>query len=134
MPFYHALVRPELLDHEQRQRFARDVVDVHCDVTGAPPSFVHVLVTEDSNGLLADGRNATIDGVIRAGRTDVQKREIADRLSRALARTAAVPPESIATATTDVEASYTMEGGAILPEPGSPEERAWMDGTTAAAD
>ena len=52
MPFYHATVRPDLLSEAERRRFAADVVDVHCDVTGAPPSFVHVLVTDDHDGVL----------------------------------------------------------------------------------
>ena len=125
MPFYHARVRPELLTESQRQRFAQQVVDVHCDVTGAPPSFVHVLVTEDAERLLAGGDNAVVDGVIRAGRTDAQKAEIATRLSQALAQTAHVDVATVHTSTRDVQASYTMEGGALLPEPGSPEEKAW---------
>ncbi|MEM9564756.1 MAG: hypothetical protein AAGA93_19195 [Actinomycetota bacterium] len=129
MPFYHALVRPDLLTLEQRQRFAVDVVEVHCDVTGAPPSFVHALITEDDEGKLPDGRAASIMGTIRAGRTDTQKAEIADRLSSALATIAEVEPDSVDTVTRDIQASYTMEGGALLPEPGSPEEQAWMAGS-----
>ena len=128
MPFYHALVRPELLDESGRETFANDVVEVHCDVTGAPPSFVHVMVTEDLDGRLDAQRNAVINGTIRAGRTDDQKAEIASRLSEALATTAGVDVDSVATTTRDIEASYTMEGGALLPEPGSPEEQAWMAG------
>lgn len=133
MPFYHALVRPDLLDLTQRQRFAEQVVEVHCDVTGAPPSFVHVLVTEDDQDQLADPHTAAINGVIRAGRTDAQKAEIATRLSRALAETAAVDPASVQAATRDIQASYTMEGGALLPEPGSPEEQEWMSGSAASS-
>ncbi|MEM7274859.1 MAG: tautomerase family protein [Actinomycetota bacterium] len=132
MPFYHALVRPGLLTEEQRQRFAVQVVDVHCDVTGAPPSFVHALITEDDEDRL-DGQAAQINGTIRAGRTDAQKAEIADRLSRAMADVAGVEPASVRTSTRDIQASYTMEGGALLPEPGSPEEQEWRDGPPAAA-
>ncbi|MEM9133763.1 MAG: tautomerase family protein [Actinomycetota bacterium] len=128
MPFYHAIVRPDLLDESKRHAFANDVVEVHCDVTGAPPSFVHVMVTEaDENSLDAD-RNAVINGTIRAGRTDEQKAEIAGRLSQALAATAEVDVDSVFTTTRDIQASYTMEGGALLPEPGSAEEEAWMAG------
>ena len=43
----------------------------------------------------------------------------------ALADRAQVDAATVATATTDIEASYTMEGGALLPEPGTPEEEAW---------
>ncbi len=126
MPFYHAIVRPELLDESQRQRFAEQVVEVHCDVTGAPPSFVHVLVAEDDRGRLDADSNALIRGVIRSGRTEAQRAEITSRLSQALAETAAIDPASAHASTTEIQASYTMEGGALLPEPGSPEEQAWM--------
>ncbi len=127
MPFYHATTRPDLLTVEQRQAFAGDVVDIHCDVTGAPPSFVHVLVT-DAAEPLADDMVAVVNGTIRAGRNDAQKAEIADRISAALATRAGVDPASVTTGTRDIPASYTMEGGVLLPEPGSPEEQAWMAG------
>ncbi|MEM9655438.1 MAG: tautomerase family protein [Actinomycetota bacterium] len=128
MPFYHALVRPDLMAESQRQRFAADVVDVHCDVTGAPPSFVHVLVTEDRDQQLPDGRTGVVNGTIRAGRTADQKAELADRISVALASAAAVDRDTVSTSTRDIEASFTMEGGVLLPEPGSQEEAAWMAG------
>ena len=125
MPFYHALVRPGLLPQTKRGEFANDVVEIHCGVTGAPPSFVHVLVTEDEHGRLPDGCDGTVIGTIRAGRTEDQKAEMARRISAALARRGGVDPTAVSTTTRDIEASYTMEGGALLPEPGSPEEEAW---------
>lgn len=126
MPFYHALVSPNLLTEPQRQRFAVDVVDIHCDVTGAPPSFVHVLVTEDHKGQLAAEQTAVVSGTIRAGRNADQKAEIATRISTALATTASVAPDTVSTTTRDIQASHTMEGGVLLPEPGSKEEAAWI--------
>lgn len=126
MPFYHALVRPDLLTEPQRQGFAGDVVEVHCDVTGAPASFVHVLVTEDHDGQLPAGQDAVVNGTIRAGRNADQKAEIAGRISAALAATAGVAPDAVSTSTRDIQASFTMEGGVLLPEPGSPEEAAWV--------
>ena len=125
MPFYHALVRPDLLTEPQRQLFANDVVEIHCDVTGAPPSFVHVLVTEDHDHQLPEAQAAVVNGTIRAGRNAEQKAEIARRLSTALARTANVDHATVSTATRDIQASYTMEGGVLLPEPGSQEEADW---------
>ncbi|MEM7092285.1 MAG: hypothetical protein AAF567_04720 [Actinomycetota bacterium] len=125
MPFYHALVRPDLLTEELREQFSGDVVDVHCGVTGAPRSFVHLLVTEDTGERLPEGQNALVSGTIRAGRTDAQKAEIADGMSAALAARAGIDAGSVAVTTRDIEASFTMEGGALLPEPGSAEEEAW---------
>ena len=125
MLFYHALVRPELLTEPQRRHFAGNVVDVHCDVTGAPPSFVHVLVTEDHHQQLPAGHTAVVNGTIRAGRSADQKAEIAARISTSLATTAGVDPGTVSTTTRDIPASHTMEGGVLLPEPGSQEEAAW---------
>lgn len=124
MPFYHALVQPDLLTREAREQFSNDVVDIHCGVTGAPRSFVHVLVTEDSRGRLVDA-NGSVTGTIRAGRTDAQKAEIHERVGAALAQRGGVATDSVTVTTRDIAASYTMEGGALLPEPGSPEEEAW---------
>ena len=125
MPLYRTLVRPGLLSAQQREAFANDVVDVHCDVTGAPRSFVHVLYAEDEDGRLDEGQNALVFGTIRNGRSAAQKQEIASRLSEALADKAAVPVDSVSVASIDIEASHTMEGGKLLPEPGSADEDAW---------
>lgn len=125
MPLYRTLVTPGLLGLPQREAFANDVTDVHCDVTGAPPSFVHVLYAEDSDGRLDDGCRALVFGTIRAGRTPAQKAEIVDRLTLALAGHAGADPQSIQVVTMDIDASYTMEGGELLPEPGSAEEAEW---------
>ncbi|MEM9200292.1 MAG: hypothetical protein AAGC53_01470 [Actinomycetota bacterium] len=125
MPFYHAHVRPGLLDLDGRAAFSGDVVDIHCGVTGAPPSFVHLYVTEDSSGSLPDGVNGAINGTIRFGRTGEQKAEICDRMAAALAGHGGVEASTITAATRDVQASFTMEGGVLLPEPGSAEEEAW---------
>ncbi|MEO0493796.1 MAG: hypothetical protein AAF081_10310 [Actinomycetota bacterium] len=124
MPFYHAHVRPGLLDLAARQAFSNDVVDVHCGVTGAPPSFAHVMVTEDS-GSLPDGQNGLISSTIRAGRTEDQKVEMSEQLSALLAQRAGVDAATISATSRDIEASFTMEGGALLPEPGTAEEAAW---------
>ena len=125
MPLYRTLIRPGLMDLQQREAFAGDVVEVHCDVTGAPRSFVHVMYAEDGDGHLADGQNALVFGTIRNGRSDAQKQEIASRLTDALAARAGISSSSITAVSVDIEASRTMEGGKLLPEPGSAEEEEW---------
>ena len=123
MPFYRTNIRPGLLDIDGRARFSRDVVDVHCGVTGAPPSFVHVLFTETN--AMPDEVDGQVFGTIRSGRNGDQKVEIAERLSALLAERAGVAVAAVTVTTADIEASYTMEGGVLLPEPGSVEEAAW---------
>ena len=68
-----------------------------------------------------------MNGTIRSGRNAEPRRPRSPPASaRALATTAGVDPDSVSTATRDIEASYTMEGGVLLPEPGSAEEAAWV--------
>ena len=45
-----------------------------------------------------------------------------------LAERAGVGVDAVTVDTADIEASYTMEGGVLLPEPGSAEEAAWNAG------
>ncbi len=125
MPFCRTIVQPGLLDLAQREAFANDVVDIHCGVTGAPRSFVHVVYAEDDRNKLEEGQNALVFGTIRHGRTDAQREEIASRLCAALGSRAGVSADSVQAMTVEVNASYTMEGGKLLPEPGSPEEEEW---------
>ncbi len=125
MPLYRTLVRPGLLTASQREAFAKDVVDVHCGLTGAPPSFVHVLYAEDAEGELDEGQNALVFGTIRHGRTDEPRKEIGARLRDALSAHAGVDSNTITAVSVEIEASYTMEGGKLLPEPGTPEEELW---------
>lgn len=125
MPFYRTNIRPGLLELDARAGFSQDVVDVHCGVTGAPPSFVHVMYTETD--ALPDGIDGQVFGTIRSGRNGDQKTEIADRLSVLLAERAGIDVAAVTVDTADIEASFTMEGGVLLPEPGSVEEEAWKN-------
>ncbi len=42
MPLYRCTTPAGTLDDERRQAIARAITTIHCDVTGAPPTFVHV--------------------------------------------------------------------------------------------
>ena len=125
MPFYHALVRPDVLPVEQREPLANDVTELHCDVTGAPRTFVHVLFTIDDTGRLPLGVDCLYRANIRHGRDRQQKQEIETRLRRATANRATTSEAGVAVEVSEVEASFVLEGGRLLPEPGTPEEEAW---------
>ncbi|MEM9034569.1 MAG: hypothetical protein AAGA99_27175 [Actinomycetota bacterium] len=130
MPLYRTVVRPGLTDVDTRQAFAGDVVDVHCGATGAPPSLVHVLYVED-DARLPDGIDALVFGTIRGGRTGDQKERITTGLTAAFAERAGISADAVGVRIADIPASYAMEDGEILPEPGSPEEEAWKAGAHA---
>ncbi|MBF29508.1 MAG: hypothetical protein CL447_06620 [Acidimicrobiaceae bacterium] len=125
MPFYHAIVRPEVLAPADREALSNDVTSVHCDVTGAPRTFVHVLYTVDDANRLPDNIDVLFRANIRSGRTQEQKSELAARLQIATAERTSASAPRVAIHIEETEASFVMEGGSLLPEPGSPEEEAW---------
>ena len=100
--------------------------DVRCIVlTGAPPAFVHTFFSEDTGGELPEGTRALVFGSIRSGRTDDQKRRLVDEMTGSVAETLGIPSGEISVTTVDMPASWVMEGGDVLPEPG--EEAAWLE-------
>jgi phenylpyruvate tautomerase PptA (4-oxalocrotonate tautomerase family) len=121
MPLYLCSSPKNLIAENRKPVIAKELTHIHCDVTGAPSSFVHVFfVTSDdaSEGLVS------LFGSIRGGRSDDQKTEITSRMSAAVARLADLDPASVSMGTVDVPAKWAMEGGDIMPEPG--EEAAWF--------
>ena len=109
---------------EAREKIAADVTRIHCDVTDAPAKFVHVFFFEDAPSPPLGDKSAMLFGQIRAGRTDAQKAQICAEMHASLVTHAGLDPASAHVFTADTPASWVMEGGDILPEPG--EEEAWL--------
>jgi len=124
MPLYRCMVAPGLTSYDQRLAIAQDITRIHCDVTGAPPTFVHTFFAEDDAGELPGGTRAMVFGSIRSGRTDEQKQRLVREMTEAVAAAAGIAADEVVLATVDVPARWVMEGGDLLPEPG--EEAAWL--------
>lgn len=119
MPYYRCAVPKDSIPYDRRAAIAKAFTDVHCGATGAPRSFVHVVFDE------ADDRWDTpyfIDGGNRAGRPEAKKRELLEGLTAAFIEHAGVAPSEVSGRITEGPASWTMEGGKILPEPGEETE------------
>jgi phenylpyruvate tautomerase PptA (4-oxalocrotonate tautomerase family) len=126
MPLYRCAIRKGLTTEEQRAQIAKEVVRVHCGVTGAPAAFVHAFFSEASPTELPEGKLAFVLGSIRAGRTDEQKARIVSELTEFVATTTGCERDEVAVVTADIPAKWVMEGGRLLPEPG--EEAEWLKG------
>ena len=124
MPLYICNSKPGAVSEETKARIANDVTRIHCEVTDAPATFVHVFFFEDGPQPPLGDKTAMIYGQIRAGRTDAQKADIRELMGDALAAHTGVAAEDLMVFTTDTPASWVMEGGDVLPEPG--EEEAWL--------
>ena len=120
MPLYRCTCPKDSLSEKTRADIAQAITDIHCDVTGAPRTFVHVFFFNDETA-----KNHSIMGSIRAGRTDDQKQDLYSRMAAAYAAAAGVGSEAVTVSSVDVPAKWVMEGGSLLPEPG--EEEAWLE-------
>ena len=125
MPLYRCAIREGQTNEAQRERIAKEIVRIHCDVTGAPPSFVHAFFSEEQGAALPPRQRAFVLGSIRWGRSDAQKARIVSELTEVLASTLGCGAEEVGVATVDVPSKWIMEGGELLPEPG--EEAEWLE-------
>ena len=133
MPNYRCTIPRGSVNFERRQQIARAFTDIHCGSTGAPRSFVHVSFWETEPG--AGAPFATpyyVDGANRAGRPQAVKEQLLSDLTAAFASIAGVPPGQVSGRITENPASWTMEGGFVLPEPGQ-EGPEWYAAAEAAA-
>ena len=128
MPYYRCLTPKGSLDHDQRRRIATAFTDVHCGISAAPRNFVHVAFFEvDGPGAIADSHGSGrlefgtpyfIAGGNRAGRSPAVRKEILNGLISCLSEIASVPKEDVSGHISELPASWTMEAGEVLPEPG----------------
>jgi phenylpyruvate tautomerase PptA (4-oxalocrotonate tautomerase family) len=103
--------------------------DIHCEITDAPRSFVHVFFDEQGSESKYPTR-FYIDGLNRAGRTEEVKQMVLGRLSRSFSEIVGVPADTVSGRISETPASWAMEGGAVLPEPGE-EGAEWYAHATA---
>jgi phenylpyruvate tautomerase PptA (4-oxalocrotonate tautomerase family) len=119
MPYYRCIIPKDALSFEQRQDIARAFTDIHCGSTGAPRSFVSVAFFETPEGEQSEfGSEYYLDGGNRAGRPEELKQQLLADLTQAFGDIAEVPLEQIGGRINENPASWTMEGGFVLPEPG----------------
>ena len=126
MPLYRCTSPASSLDVDQRQELARAITDIHCELTGAPPTFVHVQFFEAPRR--AGGPTLFLHGGIRAGRDGELVDALVERCCAAAARIASVPVDQVAMRTSQTHASWVFEGGRVFPEPG--DEASWTASAT----
>lgn len=124
MPLYIVNSKPGAMPEEAKAGLAEDLTEIHCRVTDAPATFVHVFLFDDAPMPPLGDKTAMVYGQIRHGRTDAQKAQICSEMAAAVATRSGIAPAEIHAFTTDTPASWVMEGGDVLPEPG--EEEAWL--------
>lgn len=117
MPLYRCTLPAGTLDDAGRGAVARVITDIHCELTGAPPTFVHVQFFDTAD----PGDQPTIHGGIRAGRDDDLTTKLIDRCVTEVGALVGMTPTMRTSAT---KASWIFEGGRVFPEPGAEDD--WL--------
>lgn len=132
MPLYLCSTPADDVTPDARRRIATAITNVHCEETGAPRKFVHVVFFDRQQAAVFDlltpddapkGR-CQLYGSIRSGRTDDTKQRLVGGMRRTTAEILGLDYDEVVMSTRDVDAKWVMEGGELLPEPG--EEAAWL--------
>jgi phenylpyruvate tautomerase PptA (4-oxalocrotonate tautomerase family) len=121
MPLYNCISDARTTD-SRRQAVAVAITESHCAHTGAPPEFVHVTFSDYLGG--AADSVLRIVGNIRAGRPPELKSEMHADIVDRIADIFSVSRDKVRLVLQEVRAEWSMEGGAVLPTPGSEDD--WM--------
>ena len=128
MPLYACFIQEGALSREQKAEIAGEITRIHCGLTGAPPSFVHVrfhtLAPGDGYTGGKPAKSAVLDGSIRAGRPREVTTQLLQELSAMYQRISGIPAWDLVVALREIPASNVMEAGHVLPEPS--EEAEWL--------
>ncbi len=122
MPMYQCYTPEGTLDDGQRSSIAAAFTDIHCSLTTAPPTFVHVMFHEKQPRW--SETPFAIHGGVRAGRPQELTDSLVSQMTTVVADTVGAQTDQVSMTTQETPASWIMEGGAVLPEPG--EEDAWV--------
>lgn len=129
MPFYTCIHKEGTLSAHAMRAIAVGITDIHCDLTGAPRHFVHVMFQGYSSGYCYTGGEhscvANIRGSVRAGRDQKTKEKMMEQMTELWLQ---VCPETergdIVVSLAEVPATNVMEGGILLPHP--KDDVAWL--------
>ncbi|MFI1918198.1 4-oxalocrotonate tautomerase family protein [Nocardia sp. NPDC020380] len=122
MPLYNVACRTQLKP-ATREAVVEAITATHCEITGAPPEFVSVVFLH-GQPLRAGIELSVIAGVRGGGNRNADMfARLEHSLQTAIAEAAQHRSSAIEVALIEFAASWIMEGGAILPEPG--EEQNW---------
>jgi phenylpyruvate tautomerase PptA (4-oxalocrotonate tautomerase family) len=131
MPIYTCTTTEGTLTSDVKVALAGEVARIHSAINHVPSTYVNVVFHElPTDAIYTDGRPAApvlVSGWVRAGHPDAEITRLATEIALAITRLAGVPPERVLVVFQSSPASFAVEGGRVLPEPGR--EQAWISGS-----
>lgn len=120
MPLYTITTQEGSLDNDAKVELARKLTALHCEMSGVPKTWVHVVFHDYAagGGFTAGEPAATVALalLIRTGRSLEYKRELLARLWGLLQSATGAPDDQIVIGVQEVPASQAMEMGQTMPD------------------
>lgn len=131
MPIYTCTTTESTLSTQTKKALAREIGSIHSEINHVPSTYVNVVFHElPAESVYTDGVLANpvlVSGWIREGHPRAAVNRLATEIAVAVTRIAGVPAERVLVVFESSPASFAVEGGRVLPEPG--EEAAWIAGS-----
>jgi phenylpyruvate tautomerase PptA (4-oxalocrotonate tautomerase family) len=126
MPLYQCISPEGFLSEEQQKSLARKITKLHCEMTGAPKMFVHVMFSTIKAGTCYSGGEHSQVSFLRAswraGRDVPKKQQALHALAELWANETGRDIRKVLVSISELPASSIMEFGLILPEPEQEQE------------
>jgi phenylpyruvate tautomerase PptA (4-oxalocrotonate tautomerase family) len=131
VPIYSCTTNQSTLSADTKKALAGEIATIHSEINHVPSTYVNVVFHElPADSVYTDGVPASpvlISGWIREGHPKTEVTHLATEIASAVTGIAGVPAERILVVFVSSPASFAVEGGRVLPEPG--EEAAWIAGS-----
>jgi phenylpyruvate tautomerase PptA (4-oxalocrotonate tautomerase family) len=120
MPLYTVTTQAASLDDDAKARLAAKLTALHCEMSGVPKNWVHIVFHDYPAGSgFTAGELAAAVGLtllIRTGRSPEYKRELLRRIWELLQGAIGAPDDQIVIGIQEVPANQAMEMAQIMPD------------------
>jgi phenylpyruvate tautomerase PptA (4-oxalocrotonate tautomerase family) len=131
VPIYTCTTNESTLSAQTKKALAGEIGTIHSEINHVPSTYVNVVFHElPADSVYTDGVPASpvlVSGWIREGHPKAKTTRLATEIASAVTRITGVPTEQVLVVFESSPASFAVEGGRVLPEPG--EEAAWIAGS-----
>ena len=130
MPIYTCTTTESTLSAQAKKALAGEIATIHSEINHVPSTYVNVVFHElPADSVYTDGVPAgpvLVSGWIREGHPKAEVTRLATEIATAVTRIADIAVDRVLVVFESSPASFAVEGGRVLPEPG--EEAAWIAG------
>jgi phenylpyruvate tautomerase PptA (4-oxalocrotonate tautomerase family) len=120
VPLYTIATETGMLSPDAKAALAAKVTETHCQFSGVPENWVHVVFHDYPGGSgFTAGKPAAVVSltfVVRTGRSPEYKRRLLQRLWELLQAETGAPDDQIVVGMQEVPATQAMEMGQIMPD------------------